>query len=342
MFLRPITFFNGAVPVSAFISDWKTDNSGTSNDDQITIPTEAGGSYNCNVAWGDGTDDDITTYDDLAWTHTYAGGAGTYTVTITGQCEGIRFNNGGDKSKLILISMWGPDLRIINPGSFRGCNNLVITADDPDTAFISTSWNNMFQLCAALTTIPNIGNVDFSSVLSLNACFNGATNFNEPSIDDWDTSSLTNLGTCFMNTSFDNPLSNWDISSVTHLGSTFRGTSFNQDISGWDTGLVANWSGTFRSNSDFDQDISGLDVTAGNNFALFLNGGGLSTANYDALLDINTGWPSQVLNIDVTADFGSSGYTLGGDAETGHDKLTDAVGEPDNGYSWDVTDGGGV
>ena len=106
------------------LSTWKTDNAGTSNNDQITIPTEAGGTYSCWIYWGDGTSDNITAWHDAALTHTYPS-AGTYQIRIKGQFEGFRFNNGGDCQKLISVDKGGKQFRVgNNNGYFYGCSNL--------------------------------------------------------------------------------------------------------------------------------------------------------------------------------------------------------------------------
>ena len=81
-------------------TEWKTDNTGTSADDQITLPLYDGGSYNFTVDWGDGGPTSaITAWNDADKTHTFVGGAGTYTVTMTGNAgdiTGFRFDNGGE------------------------------------------------------------------------------------------------------------------------------------------------------------------------------------------------------------------------------------------------------
>jgi hypothetical protein len=73
-----------------FVTTWKTDNPGASNDDQITIPTTGAG-YNYSVDWGDGN---TTTSETGDATHTYAS-AGTYIVKITGTFPRIYFNYNG-------------------------------------------------------------------------------------------------------------------------------------------------------------------------------------------------------------------------------------------------------
>jgi hypothetical protein len=102
---RDRTIFAAAAPVLPFISTWDTTKAGSANT-TIVIPTIATGTYDCVVDWGDGTTSTITTYNDPAWTHVY-GASGVYNVSITGTFRGIRFNNGGDCLKLMVISQWG-------------------------------------------------------------------------------------------------------------------------------------------------------------------------------------------------------------------------------------------
>ena len=92
---------------TAFVFNVKTDNTGTSNDDQFTLPLVS--SFNgvtAEVDWGDGSTDTITAFNQPEVTHTYAS-AGTYTIKISNALRGFRFDNGRDKLKLLNISNWG-------------------------------------------------------------------------------------------------------------------------------------------------------------------------------------------------------------------------------------------
>ena len=86
-------------PSDAFIITIKTDNTGTSNDDQFTLPWI--GTYD--VDWGDGNTE--TSVVDTQ-THTYAS-AGTYDVAVTATTGRISFNNSNDALKLLDIKNWG-------------------------------------------------------------------------------------------------------------------------------------------------------------------------------------------------------------------------------------------
>jgi hypothetical protein len=77
-----LLFFFSIAYLSAqeFVSTWKTDNPGASEDNQIIIPTFPGETYDFTVTWGDGNSD---TNVSGTITHTYAV-PGTYQVTISG------------------------------------------------------------------------------------------------------------------------------------------------------------------------------------------------------------------------------------------------------------------
>jgi len=254
------TVFGGNL---SFITSWKTDNAGTSNNDQITIPTISTGTYNCNVNWGDGTKSfGITTYNDAAWTHTFVGGAGTYTVKITGQFEGIRFSNGGDRLKLLEIKSWGKGFRTGNVDDvFQGCKNLVITATDILNLTGITDISYMFSECDAIVTIPNLNNFDFSSIQNMRGLF-------------------------------------------------WLSPNFNQDLSGLDVSSATNMIGTFgrppSGSMAFDQDLSAWDVTSLTDATVFLQGATLSVTNYNNLL---TGWEAQAVQNNVSFSGGNSKYT---------------------------------
>jgi len=290
-----------------FNTQWKTDNAGVSNDDQIKLPLLDGYSYDFIVFWGDGNSDHITAWDQAETTHTYAS-AGTYDVVIDGICYGWRFNNGGDKLKLLNISNWGTGFRLGNAGRyFYGCTNLTITATDMLDTTDTTNWYLAFYNCTSLTTVP--------------------------SMNSWDMSLATIMYSMFRNTAFNQDISDWDVGSVTDMSYMFRGTIFNQDIGGWDVSSVTTMIDMFRS-TPFNQNIGGWDVGLVTNMSYMFLGVTLSTANYDALL---IGWEglSPALQNNVTFHGGFSKYTAGGAAATARQALIDN-------HNWDITDGGPI
>jgi surface protein len=316
-----------------FVSSWKTDNAGTSSSTQITVPTTSAGTYNCIVDWGDGSSSVITTYDDAAWTHTYAG-SGTYTVKISGTFTGIQFNNGGDRLKLLNISKWGK-MRLGNTGAyFYGCANLTITATDILDLTGTTTFISAFAACTSLTTIPSANSWNTSSITSLNLAFYLSASFNQ-NISSWDTSSVTNFASVFWDcAAFNQNISSWNTSAATTLAGMFVGcVAFNQNISSWVTSSVASMVNTFNGATSFNQNLGSWNITALTNATTMFANVTLSTTNYNALLD---GWGAQVAQNSVTFSGGNSHYdtTTGGFNGTAGRLVLTAT------RLWTITDGG--
>ncbi len=289
-----------AVNPDLFIIQVKTDNTGTSNNDQFTLPMVAG-TYD--VDWGDGNVDLAQTG---TQTHTYAS-AGTYDIRITTTNNELKFNNGGDKLKLLEIKQWGTGTWLRFNSSFKGCSNLDITATDiPDISAFNFSMLTAFMNCTSLVWNTTINNWNTSSVTSMSGTFRGST-FNQ-NIDNWDLSSCTNLSDMFvLNNVFNQPIGAWNTSNVTNMFRMLRDGVFDQDISNWQVSQVT-------SISDFMNNLT------------------LSTANYDALL---IAWDAQgAMSFSGTVNFGGSQYTLGGAAEAARTSLIAKWGG--------ITDGGGV
>ena len=265
-----------------FVSTWKTDNSGTSASDQIALPLESDGSYNFTVYWGDGTQDSITAWNASAATHTYPA-AGTYTIGILGDINGWRFNNGGDRLKLLEIGSWGP-LRLGNNGAyFKGAENMVVTATDVLNVSGMTNMSYAFYDCHALTDLPSANQWDVSNVTTISymfwyTLFNGNislwntahvtdmshvfddSSFNR-SIALWDTSSVTDMSYMFYSAdAFDQPIGGWNTSAVTNMKYLFASSNFNQDIGSWDTSSVTDMSYMFYYNDQFNQDLSAWET----------------------------------------------------------------------------------
>ncbi len=277
----------GEAAGGCFESSWDTLNTsaGSSNDDQIRLPLESDGVYDFVVSWGDGTSDVITSWDQVEATHTYPF-TGNVTIRISGTLKGWRFNDSGDRLKILDVSRWG-DLNLGNNGDyFHGAANLVGTATDSPDLTGTTNLTNAFRFASKLTGglsawdtgdvtqmdgmfaqaeafNGDIGSWDTSKVTQMDQMFNGADAFNQ-NIVYWDTGHVTSMSAMFAGASaFNQDISGWDVSSVTEMTTMFLfASAFNQDLSTWDVSSVTDMSSMFASTGAFNQDLSTWDVSS--------------------------------------------------------------------------------
>jgi surface protein len=301
---------------------------GSTAADQFKLPLVSSLPLNAVVNWGDGSSDAITVFNQAETTHTYAS-SGTYTISITGDLSGWRFNNGGDRLKILNIASWGA-LNISVGDGFYGCNNLTCSATDVPT-ISSTSLTNYFRDC--LNFNGAVGNWDVSSVTNVVRTFFSATSFNQD-IGSWDTSSVTSMSSMFQSANaFNQNIGSWDTSAVTSMSAMFANNIlFNQNIGSWNTSAVTNMGSMFQSANAFNQDIGSWDVSNVTNFTNFMLN--KTAANYSAanLDSIYNGWSSIPVQPNLSISFGSIKYTASGQA--GKDILDFA---PNN---WTIVDGG--
>ena len=154
----------------------KTDNTGTSNDDQFTLPLNTGETYDCWIFWGDSTSTHQTTT--TSPTHTYAAGAGIYQISITGTFPAIQFNAGGDCLKVVSFDNWGDVVWSTFYNAFYGCANMEMLATDGATA----QTNSVTQMRFAFRNCTSMARMDFIDTSSV-------TNF----YDTWRSTGLTSF-----------------------------------------------------------------------------------------------------------------------------------------------------
>ncbi len=241
-----------------FITTWKTDNTSTSNNDQITIPGT--GSYS--IAWeevgnaaNNGTDAGSGTT-----TLTFPS-AGTYQISITGGLTRIYFNYSGDRQKLLTIEQWGDIAWTSLEAAFAGCTNLTYNASDaPDLSSV-TSLKDMFSYCDNFNGA--IGNWDVSTITDMSSMFLSADAFNQD-LSSWDVSSVTDMSYMFAYASdFNQNIGSWNVSKVNYMYRMFSGAyDFNQNIGSWNVSGVYSFSDMFSFATNFNQDISSWNVSS--------------------------------------------------------------------------------
>ena len=198
--------------IDGFITKWRTWNNGSSNDDQIVIPAKSAGTYNGTMHWGDGTSDTITTWNDAAWTHTYAI-EGDYYPTFIGTFSGWQNFGSSDPDKLLDIIQWGGMGFGNYTYVFWNSNDLeVISAID---APVLGSNSNVLSSSEKVSKISVVG-WDFSSQTNLNNFFAGNLNLVEiTGLGDIDTSSVTIISSMLQNVSCNPDIQSWDVTSLT-------------------------------------------------------------------------------------------------------------------------------
>ena len=291
----------------SFITLWDTrlTGSGTSNSSSIVLPLF--GTQAITASWGDGTTSNISSSTQVDRTHSYAT-PGVYTVTITGTGQGFRFNNGGDRTKLIDVVQFG-NAPLATDSVFYGCDNLIITSRDRPT-ITSTSPTNTFRAISRIKAYVN--DWDVSNVTDLTWFF-GGTNFNEPlnnwrpvscssfaatfyvngtfnqDIGSWPMSNATNLGEMFNGgASFNNggsdSIKNWDVSKVTSFYYTFRGTSLNQPIGSWRLNTGSNVSMQYAfGGTPLNQDLGSWNVTKVTDMSAMFNGSSFNNSGSNSI-----------------------------------------------------------
>lgn len=258
--ITPTSDFDGVISISV-----KQTSSATN---QIKLPLPNIGTYNIWVDWGDGTYNNITSYNSTSTLHTYPT-SGTYTVRITGSVFVLLFSAGptNDRLKLKTISSWGK-IKFTNY-SFFGCSNLTLSGitDVPDLSSV-TNFQYLFGGCSKITTIGRINEWNTSSITSMGNVFDSCTLFNS-NISNWNVSNVTNFSQMFINaTSFNNGFASgdgvgnqltWTINTTAAVSTTTmfnNATSFNSNLGTgtipWNVSMVTNFSSMFAGAAKFN------------------------------------------------------------------------------------------
>ncbi|MDG2492323.1 MAG: BspA family leucine-rich repeat surface protein [Flavobacteriaceae bacterium] len=180
-----------------------------------------------------------------------------------------------------------------------------------------TSWNMSnvtninYMFSGAENFDQEVGLWDIGSVTTMLGVFEEALLFNNngsASINNWDTSSVTDMGKVFLSASdFNQDISDWDTSAVTDMSYMFQSASvFNQNIGSWVVNNVTTMQAMFNNADAFNQNINSWDISSVTNMGnLFSN-----TASFNQDLD---SWDTS----NVTNMFGMLGSTLAFNGDIG-------------------------
>jgi len=275
-----------------FTIDTRNIEAGSTDFFSYRLPLTSNGSYNFKVSWGDGTEDDITSWNQSEVTHTYSSG-GEYDIVISENAssgvdhiswatqDGSTTTDTNDRLKLINVKSWGPTILYVTDKIFHNCENWYMTATDvPDFG------SRDFPRGAGFGLFVNNDNLtgDFSNWSTSGSPFTGdlrtmlnGTNAN-PNLNWYATLTLGTtsppyaLDNVFANSAFTGSFSNWDTSNCTSMGGMFSNTPYNNpEIINLDISSVLNMTSMFSSTTAFNQDISSWDVSNVTGFSNMFN-----------------------------------------------------------------------
>jgi hypothetical protein len=209
------------------------------------------------VGYGDGS---VTPIGGGDWTntHTYSSG-GTYNVRITGQV-GPRVNITTDGSKKITSASRWDSWYLKNGliGWFGNCLATSLTGIRGMQKYQVASMRLVFGGCTNLTTIGDVFDFDPTTPITLWQCFNGATSFNDASVEGWTVKASSLQDTFNSASSFNRDISGWDVSACTTFEGAFQlASSFNQSLGAWDTSSLADTTAMFRQSGFNDGNTPG-------------------------------------------------------------------------------------
>jgi len=236
--------------VSKFVSTWNTEltDATASATKTIVLPMTAGPEVN----WGDGNTDNLNT-------HVYST-SGIYEVAIDDTNTDFRFNNTGDKTKIIDVSQCN-GLNVTNRDVFKRCDNLLWSATDAPN-ITSTDLVGMFEGCEVLNGSGSFSTWDLSLCTNLTNMFFGCFDFLGNGIENWDVGSCSNFTQMFFAAhEIAAPIGVWDMSSATNIGGMFRSSNnFNQDVDAWDVSNVQQMNHVFAGANSFTYGLPSWDV----------------------------------------------------------------------------------
>ncbi|WP_294288358.1 BspA family leucine-rich repeat surface protein [uncultured Chryseobacterium sp.] len=198
------------------------------------------------------------------------------------------FSFNGDVKKILEVSQWGNIQWSSMEWAFSGCSNLNVTATDiPDLSLV-TSMSAMFYNCTSLIGNPTINLWNTSSVTNMSHVFASAGNFNQP-VGNWDVSNVTNMDWMFHYLSkFNQPIGSWNTSKVTSMMHMLHICSeFNQDITDWDTSNVTDTRSLLEDAVQFNYSLGKWNLSSVSMAGSMITNSGIDCSNYSNTL---VGW----------------------------------------------------
>ena len=234
----------------------------------LQLPTVLGGSYDCLVAWGDGSSDTITSYNQAEVTHTYAD-AGTYDLVITGTFTHMD-SNATWNQRVTAVSNLGSLGWLSFNTAFQGSAALTsFVAGDSDTSQVTT-FKSMFSNANAMIYCDMTG-LNTGSCTDFSFMFNSCNLPTLLGLKNWDVSAGTNFSDMFQSTKelLVLDLGGWDVREALNMTNMFTAMDLtNLGLTGWAPAKCTSFSDMFSNCSDLVAvgNLSSFDTSSGVQF----------------------------------------------------------------------------
>lgn len=250
-----------------------------------TIPMTC---FNATIDWGDGTiETGVSGGPGIS--HTYPAVDGTYTITITNQCDVFAFGGGSVSASQVKAIIAYEDLGVATMlGTWRGCSdaaNDISSFDFAGMVSVNGSMTRAFEGCSLITGTPDAstmsGVTDMTSLFSACVSLTGVPDFTLiPTVttlrDTFDgcvsitgtpdfsaLTACTTIRTAFDDCAITGVMDISGMSSLTFAGFAFRNCSGVTGIISGGLSNVTNWTdtitGTSCSAASIDQWLIDLD-----------------------------------------------------------------------------------
>ncbi len=212
----------------------------------------------------------------------------------------ILMNLLGDTDKLLEVQQWGNINWLSMETAFTDCSNLDVTATDIPILGNVTNAALMFHNCTSLLGNPTFNQWNTSTITNMSHLFSNAGNFNQP-LNNWNTANVTDMTWMFHYlSSFNQPLSSWNVSNVTTMLHMFHlCTSFNQDLSSWNVSNVTEFRDFLSGATSFNQSLETWNLASVVQANSMLTNTALTCNNWDKTLH---GWrttPTTANNVNL-------------------------------------------
>lgn len=245
-------------PSFSFITRWDTSNS------VVNLPFSPDYASATIVAWGEGAPTQLFISNNISYNY---GTDGSFNVVMIGDASGWDANTENKLPEEKLRTVMGVNALglAIDGFGFYNCSSMTWTATDAPDLTGHTSLQDYFSGCENFDG--SLDQWDTSGITNMMGTFVNCKSFNNSSINNWDTSAVGRMDAMFLGASIFNQDLNWSVGAVRRFTSMFKdATEFNGIIDTWNTSSATDMQNMFHNAVGFVQDINSWDVSSVDDF----------------------------------------------------------------------------